>query len=75
MMMVVLQDIFPLDLWTHSTYHLADTSACISTTSWIQKSGVYRRVCAHDNGHKALCPLSPGILWVYRVYYGVKGIL
>ena len=43
MMMAVLEDIFPLDLCTRSTCHLADTSACISTTSWMQQSGVYRR--------------------------------
>ena len=42
-MMAVLEDIFPLDLCTPSTCHLADTSACISTTSWMQQSGVYRR--------------------------------
>ena len=33
----------PLNLCTHSTSHSADTSACISTTSWMQQSGVYRR--------------------------------
>ena len=43
LMMAVLEDIFPLDLCTRSTCHLADTSACISTTSWMQQSGVYRR--------------------------------
>ena len=42
-MMAVLEDIFPLDLCTPSTCHSADTSACISTTSWMQQSGVYRR--------------------------------
>ena len=39
--------LLPLDLCTHSTSHWADTSACISTMSWMQQSGV-------DNGHKAL---------------------
>ena len=43
LMMAVLEDIFPLDLCTPSTCHLADTSACIHTTSWMQQSGVYRR--------------------------------
>ena len=33
----------PLNLCTHSTSHSADTSECISTTSWMQQSGVYRR--------------------------------
>ena len=42
-MMAVLEDIFPLDLCTPSTCHSADTSACISTTSWMQQRGVYRR--------------------------------
>ena len=43
LMMAVLEDIFPLDLCTPSTCHSADTSACISTTSWMQQSGVHRR--------------------------------
>ena len=43
LMMAVLEDIFPLDLCTPSTCQSADTSACISTTSWMQQSGVYRR--------------------------------
>ena len=42
-MMAVLEDIFPLNLCTSSTCHSADTSACISTTNWMQQSGVYRR--------------------------------
>ena len=45
-MMAVLEDIFPLDLCTSSTCHSAGTSACISTTSWMQQSGVYRRQTA-----------------------------
>ena len=40
---ILLEDIFPLDLCTHSTRHSANTSACIITTSWMQQSGVYRR--------------------------------
>ena len=36
----------PLNLCTHSTSHSADTSECISTTSWMQQSGVYRRQTA-----------------------------
>ena len=42
-MMVVLQEIFPLDLCTPSTCHSAGTSARIITTSWMQQRGVYRR--------------------------------
>ena len=42
-LMAVLEDIFPLDLCIPSTCHSADTSACISTASWMQQSGVYRR--------------------------------
>ena len=33
----------PLNLCTQSTSHSTDASAYISTTSWMQQSGVYRR--------------------------------
>ena len=36
----------PLNLCTHSTSHSVGTSACISTMSWMQQSGVYRRQTA-----------------------------
>ena len=36
----------PLNLCTHSTSHSTDASAYISTTSWMQQSGVYRRQTA-----------------------------